>query len=76
MKNTAQYRDYEMFSLHVLACRHYLENGEDFTSICGSLGLCPQSVEDMLFEELGVGGDELLDLLRRGESERVLHLRH
>mgnify|MGYP003522257567 CR=1 FL=1 len=75
-KNYAEIGDYELFSEFLLENRAYLDPKLDFITICRDLNIDYKSLDNTLFHELGVGGQELIEIFRDGEMKRLLHLHH
>lgn len=42
----------------------YNTEGVNFASMCRSIGVAPASMEEVIWQELGMGGEELLAELR------------
>ncbi|MGN0202220.1 MAG: hypothetical protein ACI399_04870 [Candidatus Cryptobacteroides sp.] len=63
MKKTE--KDYAAFEHAMNIDAAYRDNSLDYSGICSLLGLDPAPLEDLLKEELGFTGDEIVSFYRR-----------
>lgn len=65
---------YASFGRLITEDRIYIDTSADFSRICRWLGICEKALDDLLRDELGCGGEELLaacrDMYRAELSEK------
>lgn len=74
MKRYATIDQYALLSEYMLGERPYLDPSLSFRELCRRLALPCRRLDNTLEAELGLHGDEIMEIFREGEVEKLLLL--
>lgn len=70
----ADIAQYEMFADYLLREKPYLDPTVTYQSLCSFLGLPSRKLDRTLMAELGVSGQEIMEIFRKGDVKNLLLL--
>ena len=76
MKYTSSCEEYARICGVVLREKPYLDPEFMFRDLCWSERIDPEGMDELFREELGLGGQEVLEQFREGEVRKFLFLHH
>jgi len=74
MKRSATIGQYARLSEYMLGERPYLDPSLSFRKLCRRLDLPCRPLDNTLVAELGLHGDEIMEIFREGDVEKLLLL--
>lgn len=74
MKKYATMEQYGRLSEYMLEERPYLDPSLSFRKLCRQLDLPRRRLDNTLMVELGLHGDEIMEIFREGDMEKLLLL--
>ena len=69
MKKENLMKKYELFGRLMIEERIYNVAGMDYRRICSIVGVRPGALDKILMKELGMKGEELVDIYREGDGK-------
>lgn len=70
----ASFAQYESFVAYLLERKPYLDPFLTFRQLCLELGLPHRRLNNTLLVELGLGGQEIMEIFREGDVKKLLFL--